>query len=72
MIQLKVSGIEAQICQEIAQRQQAGVKKYGATLAENPAAVVARLQHFKEEMLDGAAYAEWIIQGIKRQEDDLK
>lgn len=72
MIELNVSGIEANICKEIASRQQVGIKKYGATLAGNPAAVIERLQHFKEEMLDGAAYAEWIIQGIKQSQDDGK
>lgn len=71
-MEINVSGVEARICQEIAARQQLGRKKYGFTLQENPAAVIERLQHYKEEMLDGAAYAEWVIQGIKRLQDDGK
>lgn len=71
-MELNVTGIEALVCREIAKRQQLGMSKYGKTLADNPAEIIARLQHFKEEMLDGALYAEWAIQKLKNLEDDGK
>ena len=61
----QVSGIEARLCLEIAQRQARGLNKYGVALADNPAPLIGRVQHFKEEMLDGAAYAEWIIDRLE-------
>ncbi len=57
----QVSGVEARICQEIAERQERGIMKYGTTLEDNPALLIERVQHLKEELLDGAAYAQWII-----------
>ena len=69
---IEVTGIEAIVCQEIARRQRVGLSKYGITLANNPAEIVARLQYFKEELLDGALYAEWAIQKLKAMEDDGK
>ena len=57
--------IETRVCAEIMQRQEMGKRKYGTTLAENKAELVERLQHFKEEMLDGALYAQWAIDQIK-------
>ena len=71
-MEIEVIGIEAKVCQEIARRQRVGISKYGKTLADNPAEIISRLQHFKEEMLDGALYAEWAIQRLKEMGDDLK
>lgn len=71
-MEIDVTGIEALVCKEIARRQRIGLSKYGKTLADNPAEIIARLQHFKEEMLDGALYAEWAIQKLKNLEDDGK
>lgn len=71
-MEIEVTGIEALVCMEIAKRQQLGISKYGTTLSDNPAEIIARLQHFKEEMLDGAMYAEWAIQELKAMEDDGK
>lgn len=71
-MEINVTGIEALVCREIAKRQQLGISKYGTTLSDNPAEIIARLQHFKEEMLDGALYAEWAIQKLKAMEDDNK
>lgn len=66
------TGVEKQLCDLIAKRQQLGIRKYGTTLADNPAALVDRLQHMLEELLDGAAYAMWAINQIKQNGDDLK
>ena len=49
-----VTGIEAEVCKDIASRQQLGANKYGMTIADNPASLRARLQHAYEERLDQA------------------
>ena len=69
---VRLSGIEARIAVEFAERQQLGVKKYGMTLAENHAGEIARLQHLKEEMMDGLAYIQWLIDLKLQQQDDGK
>lgn len=61
-----VTGIEADICREIAQRQKMGKAKYGQQLSDNPADIEERLQHLKEELLDGAIYCEWAIREMKK------
>lgn len=58
---IPVTGIEAQVCEDIARRQQMGVKKYGTQLADNPAGEIERLQHAYEEALDLANYLKWQI-----------
>ncbi len=50
------TGIEAQVCEDIARRQQLGIHKYGRTVAENPLALNAWMQHLYEELLDAAVY----------------
>ena len=50
------TGIEAQVCADIATRQAAGRIKYGQTVAENPLPLKAWLQHAYEETLDKAIY----------------
>ncbi len=59
------TGIEALVCADIAARQMVGLKKYGQTLADNPAELHARLQHAYEECLDQACYLKWAIESIK-------
>lgn len=51
-----VSGIEAAVCADIANRQQLGIKKYGMTVTENPLHLREWLQHAYEETLDQAIY----------------
>lgn len=51
-----VSGTEASVCQDIAARQQRGLAKYGVSVADNPLALKAWLQHAYEETLDNAVY----------------
>jgi len=59
---MKATGIEALVCEDIARRQGVGIKKYGTTLADNPAGRLERLQHAYEEALDLAAYLKWEIE----------
>lgn len=68
MRMIAVTGIEAMVCEDIAARQQMGIKKYGTSLADNPAAHVERLQHAYEEALDLANYLKWAIEQVKQQE----
>ena len=50
---MEPTGIEKQVCDDIAARQQLGIKKYGRTVAESPDDM---LQHAYEEALDLAVY----------------
>ena len=50
------TGIEADLCAEIAVRQAKGIQKYGTTVADNPLALREWLQHALEEALDQAVY----------------
>ena len=50
------SGIEAIVCEDIAQRQRLGIEKYGMTVASNPAHLREWLEHAYEESLDEAIY----------------
>lgn len=60
-----VSGVEAKVCREIAMRQALGLSKYGTTLADNPALLIDRVQHLKEELLDASLYCQWIIDRLE-------
>lgn len=50
------SGTEGRVCQDIAARQQLGLKKYGTTAENNPLPLREWLQHAYEEALDQAVY----------------
>jgi len=50
------TGIEAIVCQDIAARQELGIKKYGLTVADNPLSHRDWLKHAYEEALDMAIY----------------
>ena len=50
------SGIEAEVCADIAHRQALGIAKYGQTVADSPLPLRAWLQHAYEEVLDQAVY----------------
>jgi len=52
----RVSGIEAEVCADIAARQAKGIEKYGVSVADNPLALREWLQHAYEETLDQAVY----------------
>jgi hypothetical protein len=53
---MKPTGIEKQVCQDIAKRQKLGIEKYGTTVADNPLTLREWLQHTYEESLDKAIY----------------
>lgn len=45
----------------LAERQRVkGMTKYGYGLEMNPAAIVERINHLEEELIDGLMYCEWI------------
>lgn len=50
------TGVEAEVCELIAKRQQLGIAKYAMTVADNPLALRDWLQHALEEVLDQAVY----------------
>lgn len=53
---MTATGTERRVCELIAARQQAGIAKYGTTVAGNPLALRQWLQHALEEALDLAIY----------------
>lgn len=59
---MEISGIEAQVAQDIAERQQRGIAKYGTTVADSPRTDHAYwLQHAYEEALDMAIYLKKLL-----------
>jgi len=66
------TGTEAAVCQDIAERQAKGIKKYGTTVADNPLELQAWLQHAYEETLDQAIYLKRAIEEIERKESPRK
>lgn len=61
-----VSGTEAQVCEDIARRQQLGFIKYGMTVKDNPLSLKAWLQHAYEETLDQAVYLKRAIEEMDK------
>lgn len=61
-----VTGTEALVCRDIAERQQRGIVKYGTTVAENPLPLRDWLQHAYEETLDKAVYLKRAIAEMDR------
>ena len=55
-------GTEAAVCQDIADRQQLGINKYGTTVSNNPLKRRQWLQHAYEEALDQAIYLKRLIE----------
>lgn len=71
-MEINVTGIEAKVCQEIARRQQLGIRKYGITVADNPLAMIEWVRHAKEEALDLAVYLTKLQCTLEAMEDDNK
>ena len=61
-------GTEAEVCADIARRQQLGKNKYGTTVAENRLSLRCWLVHAFEECLDEAVYLKRAISEIDAQE----
>lgn len=60
------TGIEAEVCSDIAIRQQKGLVKYGMTVADNPLTLKQWLQHAYEETLDKAVYLKRAINEMEK------
>lgn len=61
---MKPTGIEAIVCEDIANRQQLGINKYNTTVADNNLSLREWLQHQYEELLDAAVYCRRAIAEI--------
>lgn len=59
------TGIEAEVCVDIARRQQLGIAKYRTTVAENPLTLRQWLQHAYQECLDQAVYLRRAMEELK-------
>lgn len=64
----EVTGIEAEVCADIASRQAKGIAKYGVTVADNPLSLREWLQHAYEETLDQAIYLKRAITEINHRD----
>ncbi len=53
---LNLSGVEARVCTDIAERQQLGIVKYGVTVENNPLPLKEWLNHAYQEGLDQVIY----------------
>ena len=58
------SGIEGEVCQDIASRQRIGIKKYGVTVDANRLSLEQWLQHAYEEGLDQVIYLKKAIKEL--------
>ena len=67
---VRASGIEAEVCKDIARRQALGVAKYGTTVRDNPLPLRSWLQHQYEELLDAAVYCRRAIDLIDKQNEE--
>jgi hypothetical protein len=55
----------------LSERQRAkGMETYGQGLESNPAAILERIEHLQEELIDGLMYCEWIKDKIAEKEGD--
>lgn len=69
--QCSASGVEAEVCADIAARQQRGIQKYGTTVSENPLSLEQWLQHAYEECLDQAIYLKKAIDVMRTQNAEV-
>lgn len=61
------TGTEARVCQDIAWRQQLGIRKYGLTVSDNPLELGAWVRHAYEECLDQAIYLRRVLEKLDRE-----
>lgn len=66
---IEVTGTEAELCNDIAKRQQLGIKKYGTTVRDNNLSLRQWLQHAYEETLDKAVYLKRAIEQIDKENE---
>lgn len=60
------------ICELANYQRSKGIGKYGKGLEDNPAAMIARIQHLQEELIDGLMYCEWIKDKLRETEGENK
>ena len=48
------------ICKLSDKQRAKGMETYGQGLESNPAAIIERINHLEEELIDGLMYCEWI------------
>lgn len=59
------------ICKLSERQRVKGMETYGQGLESNPAAMLKRIEHLQEELIDGLMYCEWIkdklieLEGVK-------
>lgn len=63
------TGTEADICNDIARRQQVGLIKYGTSIRDNPLELKQWLQHAYEEVLDQAVYLKRAMEEIDNEKN---
>jgi hypothetical protein len=66
---IEVTGTEAELCNDIAKRQQIGIKKYGTTVRDNNLSLRQWLQHAYEETLDKAVYLKRAIEQLDKENE---
>lgn len=59
---MTATGTEARVCQDIADRQQVGLSKYGTSVEANPLGLLEWYKHHYTELLDAAVYVKRIIE----------
>ena len=60
----KTSFILSEVIKDLKQREERGLKKYGTTVDRSDLSIEEWMQHFYEELLDGAVYARKILQDM--------
>ena len=63
---MTIKDTETQVCEDIKNRQQLGITKYGTSVASNPLELRQWLQHSYEEKLDDAVYMKRAIQELDK------
>ncbi len=69
---MTATGTEGRLCDMVAQRQAAGIRKYGMTVSQNPLTLRQWLTHALEESLDQSIYLARAIEEMDKQQDDFK
>ena len=62
------TGTEADVCEDIAKRQQLGLVKYGVSVTDNPLILLEWLRHAYEESLDLPIYLKRAIEELERKQ----
>ena len=69
---IRVSGTEKRVCEDIASRQQFGIKKYQTTVEDNPLTLREWICHAYLETLDKAIYLRRAMEEMDKRGDDGK